>query len=111
MKQKIAFALMMGIVTTGIISFTLISINIGFNERFLQVWLRSWGMAYMVVIPAILIIGPQVQKMVDRLLGEAKQNDGLQKKSPEINPQNMNNDYEAIWNVDASWYHETFSDK
>jgi hypothetical protein len=29
MKNKIAFALIMGIVTTGIISFTLISVNIG----------------------------------------------------------------------------------
>jgi hypothetical protein len=66
MKTKIAFALIMGIVTTGIISFTLISINIGFGEHFLKIWLKSWGMAYMVVVPAILIIGPQVQKLVDK---------------------------------------------
>ena len=68
MKNKIAFALIMGIVTTGIISFTLISVNIGFNEKFLKIWLRSWGMAYMVVIPAILIIGPRVQALVDKLV-------------------------------------------
>ena len=70
MKNKIAFALIMGIVTTCIISFTLISINIGFNEKFLKIWLRSWGMAYIVVIPAILIIGPMIQKLVDKLLKE-----------------------------------------
>lgn len=70
MKQKLAFALLMGIVTTGIISFTLISINIGFTERFLTIWLRSWGMAYAVVIPAILLIGPLVQGIVDRLFAE-----------------------------------------
>jgi hypothetical protein len=70
MKNKILFALIMGIVTTGIISFTLISVNIGFNEKFLKIWLRSWGMAYAVVIPAILIIGPWVQKLVDKLLKE-----------------------------------------
>jgi hypothetical protein len=70
MKNKIAFALLMGIVTTCIISFTLISINIGFNEKFLKIWLRSWGMAYLVVIPAILIIGPIIQKLVDKLLKE-----------------------------------------
>jgi hypothetical protein len=68
MKNKIMFALIMGIVTTGIISFTLISVNLGFSDKFLKVWLRSWGMAYLVVIPAILIIGPMVQKLVDRLL-------------------------------------------
>lgn len=62
------FALLMGIVTTGIISFTLISVNIGYTERFLKIWLKSWGIAYLVVIPAILLIGPRIQKLVDKLL-------------------------------------------
>jgi hypothetical protein len=70
MKNKIAFALSMGIVTTGIISFTLISVNIGYTEQFLKIWLRSWGMAYLVVIPAILILGPRIQSLVDKLLKE-----------------------------------------
>lgn len=75
MKRKIAFALIMGIVTTGIISFTLVSINVGFGERFFEMWFRSWGIAYLVVIPAILIIGPQVQKLVDSLFaGHTKSN-------------------------------------
>ena len=64
MKHKIAFALIMGVITTGIISFTLISINIGFTGRFLYIWLKSWGMAYVVVIPAILIIAPQIERLV-----------------------------------------------
>ena len=67
MKQKIAFALIMGIITTGIISFTLISVNIGYSERFLRTWLKSWGLAYVVVIPAILLLSPLIQKLVDRL--------------------------------------------
>ena len=66
MKQKIAFAMIMGVITTGIISFSLISINLGFTESFLKVWLKSWGMAYVIVIPAILIIGPRVQKVIDK---------------------------------------------
>ena len=66
MKNKIAFALSMGIITTGIISFSLIAINLGFTENFLKVWLKSWGMAYVLVIPAILIIGPRVQKVIDQ---------------------------------------------
>jgi hypothetical protein len=68
MKQKIAFALIMGVITTGIISFSLISINIGFTDKFLRIWLKSWGMAYVIVIPAILIIGPMVQKVIDKRL-------------------------------------------
>jgi len=67
MKQKIAFAMIMGVITTCIISFTLVSVNAGYTERFPAIWLRSWGIAYLVVIPAILLMGPQVQKLVDRL--------------------------------------------
>jgi hypothetical protein len=70
MKQKIAFALIMGIVTTGIISFTLVSVNLGFGPNFMKVWIRSWALAYVVVIPAILVIGPLVQKLVDRMFKE-----------------------------------------
>jgi hypothetical protein len=67
MKTKIAFALLMGIVTTCIISFTLISVNVGFTANFGSIWLRSWGIAYLVVIPAILIIGPFIQRLVDKM--------------------------------------------
>ena len=70
MKQRIAFALIMGIITTGIISFTLISINIGFVERFLSIWLRSWATSYAVVIPCILLIGPKVQAIVNAMIPE-----------------------------------------
>ena len=70
MKQKIAFALLMGSITTGIISFTLISINIGFTQNFLSIWLRSWATSYVVVIPCILLIGPRVQAFVNKIFPE-----------------------------------------
>jgi hypothetical protein len=70
MKRKIAFALLMGILTTGLISFTLIGINLGFTEKFLATWFRSWLTGYVVVIPAILILGPRVQALVDYLFRE-----------------------------------------
>lgn len=70
MKQKIAFAGIMGLITTGIISFTLISINIGFSPSFLTIWLRSWSTAYVVVIPVILLVGPRVQALVNVMFQE-----------------------------------------
>lgn len=68
LKRKIVFALLMGVVTTGIISFTLLAINIGFYDGFAAKWLRSWAIAYVIVIPAILLIGPRLQAQVDRLV-------------------------------------------
>lgn len=72
MKQKIAFALILGIITTGIISFTIIFVNVGYVANFFRIWLRSWTIAYMVVIPAILLLGPQVQLFVNYLFKEKK---------------------------------------
>ncbi len=68
LKRKIAFALSMGIVTTGIISFSLLAFNLGFSKEFALTWLRSWGIAYVIVIPAILVIGPRLQARIDRLV-------------------------------------------
>ncbi|EJG02066.1 DUF2798 domain-containing protein [Flavobacterium sp. F52] len=70
MKQKIAFALSMGSITTGIISFILIFLNIGFSDKFLRVWLKSWGISYLIIIPAILIIGPILQKRIEKIFGD-----------------------------------------
>jgi hypothetical protein len=45
-----------------------VGLNLGFTERFALVWLRSWGVGYLIAIPAILLIGPRVQALVDRLV-------------------------------------------
>lgn len=66
LKHKIAFALLMGATTTGLVSFTLIAVNAGFSAAFLKIWLRSWGIGYVVAIPAILIIGPKIQTIVNK---------------------------------------------
>ena len=68
LKRKIAFAMLMGIVTTGIISLALVAINLGNSGGFLTAWLRSWATGYVIVIPAILLIGPRLQAKVDRII-------------------------------------------
>ena len=67
LKRKIIFALVMGSITTGIISFSLIAINIGFPKNFIYLWLKSWCLAYLFVIPAILFIAPPIERLVNRI--------------------------------------------
>ncbi|WP_082458882.1 DUF2798 domain-containing protein [Pedobacter sp. Leaf216] len=67
MKKKVAFAFIMAVFTTGIVTFAAISVNLGFTSAFMRVWLKSWGISYIVAIPAILIISPRVQSLVDYL--------------------------------------------
>jgi low affinity Fe/Cu permease len=70
MKQKIAFALIMGMITTAVISFVLISINIGFSDKFLVAWLRSWSVAYVLAVSLVLLVAPRVQLLVNYFLKE-----------------------------------------
>ena len=68
LKRRIAFALSMGVITTGVVSFVIIAFNLGFSDRFASVWLRSWALGYAIAIPAILVIGPRLQAQVDRFI-------------------------------------------
>ena len=70
MKKKIAFALIMGSITTGFISFVLIAVNLGFTNNFLFVWLRSWMLSYSIVIPTLLLLAPRIQQLVERIFEE-----------------------------------------
>jgi len=79
MKKKIAFAMIMGVVTTGIISFSLIALNVGFGAAFIQIWLKSWVTAYVIAIPAILVIAPKIELLVNWLFREK-----VQKRKSEI---------------------------
>lgn len=68
LKRRIAFALLMGALTTGIISFVLLALNVGFSSTFAPRWLRAWSIGYSIVIPVILLVGPRVQAQVERLI-------------------------------------------
>jgi hypothetical protein len=63
-KPKIVFAFLMGIVTTGLVSFTVVLVNLGLTEAFWQIWLKSWAVAYFVIVPIILIVSPVIERFV-----------------------------------------------
>ena len=74
-KKRITFSLVMGVITTGIISFVLVAVNMGFPDKFLYFWFKSWVIAYIVVIPAILLIAPAIQNKIDRYYDANKSTD------------------------------------
>lgn len=66
-KQRIAFAFLTATVTTAIVSFTVVLINVGLAEPFLRVWFKSWFLADIVAFPVILIGSPLIKRFVDFL--------------------------------------------
>ena len=67
MKQKILFAVVMGSITTALVSFTVVAVNLGFDKAFVALWLRSWLISYLVAVPSIILIGPRVQSFLTHL--------------------------------------------
>jgi hypothetical protein len=67
MKQKLLFAAVMGLITTGVVSFTLISFNLGFTSGFVPLWLKSWILVYFTAVPVIILLSPKVQLLVAHL--------------------------------------------
>ena len=72
MKQKIAFAMIMGFISTALISFTLIGINVGFNSHFLAAWLRSWAISYVLAVTAVLLLAQRIQLFVNAVFSSSK---------------------------------------
>lgn len=66
--RRIAFALLMGVLTIGTISLVLLALNRGVSHGFLWVWLRSWLIGYVIIFPAILIAGPKLQAQIHRII-------------------------------------------
>lgn len=69
-KRRIVFAFLMGTVTTGLVSLTVVLINLGFADTFWRIWLKSWATAFLVVVPVILLVSPQIARLVDFLFKE-----------------------------------------
>jgi uncharacterized membrane protein len=68
MKEKVIFALLMAIFTGSIVSFVSLASNLGFVPGFFGIWLRTFLIAYVVIVPCILIVGPRVQRIVQYIL-------------------------------------------
>ncbi|HTE28422.1 DUF2798 domain-containing protein [Flavitalea sp.] len=64
MKERLTFAMLMGIVTTAIVSFTLVVVLRGFVPGFIEAWIKSWLIAYFTAIPVIIMVSPKVQRLV-----------------------------------------------
>jgi len=63
-RPNIRFALITGLIVTSYITFTLVAVNIGFKNNFVFIWLRNWLIAYLLVVPSLLFVGPVIRKIL-----------------------------------------------
>lgn len=63
-KSDLKFAIVYGFLVTSYISFTIAFVNIGFSQKFIYTWLRSWSIAFILVVPSLLFVSPLVKKIM-----------------------------------------------
>lgn len=61
-KKRWEFPLLMSAVTTFIVTFVLVSVNFGFRDGFFAIWMRSWGIAGVLVALSIRFVGPVLRR-------------------------------------------------
>jgi Protein of unknown function (DUF2798) len=64
--NEIKFAAIMSLVTTFFVTLVLVSVNLGFTETFIFVWLRSWFIAFVLVGLSILFVAPVIRKYLEK---------------------------------------------
>lgn len=49
-------------------SFVLSVFNVGFINTILNIWLKAWGLAFIVAFPVVLLVSPPVRKLVNLVI-------------------------------------------
>ena len=56
----------MALINASLISFILTAYNIGFPEDFIMRWIPNFIIAFSIVVPSIIVVGPKVSKFVSK---------------------------------------------
>jgi hypothetical protein len=60
-------ALFMAIVLPFFMTFVVSLVNIGFTDRLVAAWMKTWAIASVAAFPLILILAPLIKKTVGRI--------------------------------------------
>jgi len=70
-RRPLIFSFFMALFMSGIMSLVLTVFNVGMVANILTLWWQAWGLAFVVALPTITVLGPIVDKLVSIVLGEA----------------------------------------
>jgi Protein of unknown function (DUF2798) len=65
-KKDLQFAVWMSSITTLVVTFVLVSVNLGYTSDFLFLWIRSWLIAFIMVGFSILFLAPLIRKRLNK---------------------------------------------
>lgn len=66
-KRKVFTAIAMAFCMSLCMSGVMVLVNMGVTPHFWGVWMRSWGIGFVVSLPLAFIVPPAVQKIANQL--------------------------------------------
>ena len=70
-KFHLVFSLLMGATMFLVMTFVITFANVGWSENFSRLWMKAYGIAFVVGVPMIFFVAPVARKLTGRLLGVA----------------------------------------
>lgn len=68
-RFHLVFSLVMGAMMIFVMTFVITLVNVGMTEHFVQLWMKAFGIAYVVGVPVIFFLAPVARKLTGKLLG------------------------------------------
>ncbi|WP_083797173.1 DUF2798 domain-containing protein [Limnobacter sp. MED105] len=65
---QLVFALIMGFLMVGIVTFVTTASNFGFGSNFLATWGKTYVIGYVAAVPAIYMLAPIARRLTVQLL-------------------------------------------
>ncbi len=68
--EMFVFAFVMATFMAGFMSFVVTLINLGFVDGLVWFWLEAYWKAFLIAFPTIMVVVPQVRKIVHKLVAK-----------------------------------------
>ncbi|CAI3804093.1 DUF2798 domain-containing protein [Rheinheimera sp. MM224] len=68
------FSFFMSLLMSGVMSFCITTLNLGWVNNLLLLWLQAWSAAFVIAFPTIVLVTPLVRKLVTLVISTPKQN-------------------------------------
>lgn len=68
-KFHLVFSLIMGAMMIFLMTLVITFVNVGLIENFFHLWMKAFGIAYVVGVPVIFFLAPVARKLTGRVLG------------------------------------------
>ena len=67
-KFHLVFSLVMGAMMICLMTLVITFVNVGLTAHFFRLWIKAFGIAYLVGVPVIFFLAPVARKLTGRLL-------------------------------------------